>query len=501
LRRALLPWLFLQAGVAFLGVLSLPFWAPTVLATLPYAHGAAKEVLLMFQILALLRLGPESLMLGLALILGLLHLRFPRLIWLATPVLGLALQPIQVDLALCVGLAWLALNLLPWALSVRLAYVPGISLLFPLPLLRLVAPKRPWLQLLIPPLLSGVVILAHTYSCFFSYEPLLFAPWPDARVDSRVQSVAHSPAGIKSDFHGLDRQGHQVVVVAEGQTKLLVFDADHPALPPASAPLPPWWGPTKGLVMDSEIDPRTGLIYALDGPKTVSAWQMVSGQLQKVQQSVALPVNLTHTYMHLDADQDQLYLFTVGARSPQEPAQLLKLRLSTLSDPQVIRFHDAQGQAIPTTRDIAYIPPLRKFLLMPDMGEGLYLASSDQTEASLWLKAPTLNGKPRYIEGYGLLLPMPERMEIWLIDPQSTQIRRIHTQPGVRAADIDTQRGLLLTASVLTGQVWVQDLEGRLIDHFGTLMPMVRELVVDSTRGDAWLSTWTTLYRIPYQER
>ena len=57
----------------------------------------------------------------------------------------------------------------------------------------------------------------------------------------------------------------------------------------------------------------------------------------------------------------------------------------------------------------------------------------------------------------------------------------------------------MLTASVITGQVWVQDLQsGEVLDRFGTFMPLVREIEIDPQSSRAFLSTWTALYAFPY---
>jgi hypothetical protein len=70
---------------------------------------------------------------------------------------------------------------------------------------------------------------------------------------------------------------------------------------------------------------------------------------------------------------------------------------------------------------------------------------------------------------------------------------------GVRTVAVDADRGLLLSASVLTGRVRVDRLEDNvMVDHFDGLMPMVRELALDTAAGQAYLTTWGAVYRLPY---
>ena len=77
--------------------------------------------------------------------------------------------------------------------------------------------------------------------------------------------------------------------------------------------------------------------------------------------------------------------------------------------------------------------------------------------------------------------------------------RSIPTQPGVRPLAVDAERGLLVTASLATGAVWVQRLgDGALVDSFRTILPMVREMTLLPEEGVVIVATWTQLYAIPY---
>ena len=75
----------------------------------------------------------------------------------------------------------------------------------------------------------------------------------------------------------------------------------------------------------------------------------------------------------------------------------------------------------------------------------------------------------------------------------------IPTQPGVRALAIDLERKIIVNASVITGQILVQDLyTGEILDRLGTVMPMVREIALEPNSGQAVLTTWAAIYQFPY---
>ena len=70
-----------------------------------------------------------------------------------------------------------------------------------------------------------------------------------------------------------------------------------------------------------------------------------------------------------------------------------------------------------------------------------------------------------------IAIALPNRFEMWFIDPKAPQkYQKVPTQPGVRAVAIDEERKLMITASVLTGSLWVQDLDsGKVLKRAGTV--------------------------------
>lgn len=406
-----------------------------------------------------------------------------------------------------VAFAWLAVNVAPaetlrrWGRRWRpLAWIPGTELGFGSVVAVVLGAGPRTLRLAAAASAVGVGgcwIVADTISAFWEREKAVFAPWPDERVDPRVTTVARAPEGTKCEFHDIDVVGDRAIVVAETSLQLLSVPRSGS---PSAWPLPPWWGRMEGLVMDSETDPATGVSWYLSGPSTVTGVAWRNGW-EKVSESPTLPAYLHHTYAHWLGDRNLLVLFSIGTKNTIEPPLMVELDTPGLQSPTVRQLRLADGGTPPTFRDLVWVPSLDRFVLAPDFGDRLYLAAPGSSVVAPWMEIPALNGRMLWVAGLNrLFVAMPNRTELWVIDPQTATVERtIPTQLGVRAVAVDVQRGLFLTASVLTGRVLVQRLaDGSVQDSFGTLMPMVRNLALFPDSGEALLSTWTALYRIPY---
>ena len=95
---------------------------------------------------------------------------------------------------------------------------------------------------------------------------------------------------------------------------------------------------------------------------------------------------------------------------------------------------------------------------------------------------------------------VPNGMQIQVIDPTIPKVAyTIWTQPGVRALAVDEMRNLIVSASVLTGQIWVQDATtGVILKRMGTVYPMVREIALSEELGVGVLTTWNAVYQFKY---
>jgi hypothetical protein len=140
-------------------------------------------------------------------------------------------------------------------------------------------------------------------------------------------------------------------------------------------------------------------------------------------------------------------------------------------------------------------------VLAPNYAEGLLLADPTTGRVEPWLGLTSVNAHPLWVPELGrLLVAQPDRASVAVIDPVAGVVeRRIPVSLGVRALAVDAGRGLLVTGSVVTGAVMVRRLDdGSVVDCFGGLMPMIREIALAPEPGIALIATWTVLYAVPY---
>ena len=58
-------------------------------------------------------------------------------------------------------------------------------------------------------------------------------------------------------------------------------------------------------------------------------------------------------------------------------------------------------------------------MLAPDFGKELFLFDLETGEAERLIEVPTMDGKIRWVEELNrLFVALPNRMEIWVVDPQ-----------------------------------------------------------------------------------
>ncbi len=474
-------------------------------------HGAVKAVLLVWQVVALLRL-PR--LLGMAVLAVAWTFLLPRvrstvaragLVLVGIVGLLLVWRAPGVPWALALALLPPMANLVSWTPPTWLFALPGMPLVLPVPAWRAcsVTAPRPWVRtaalLVVAPLQVVLAPFLDARARFGLYEAELLEPWPEDRPDARVERVASSPAGLHSDFHDLDlvraADGSlRAVVTAESQKRLL-------SLPDgATSPLPDWWGPMEGLVMDAETDPATGVTWTLDGPHHVVARRWTREGWQTVRRSAKLPRYVHHAYTVRVTDAPQvsgLYLFGIGLSHQLEGSWVMRLS-EDLARVEQVELREAGGRPLRGIRDVVWVPPLERFVLVPDMGEQLWTWRPGEDRVMPWLAVATRNGKPTWSAAMGrLLLPAPERATLWIIDPVGQTVRDFRTQPGVRAAAIDARRGRVWTASVLTGAVMVQRLQdGAILDTYAGQMPMFRAMAVDEETGAAWIVGWREVWRV-----
>lgn len=513
---ALRAWVLLRLPLPILAVALFPSAAGEQvgawLTELDYAHGLVKGLILAWH--SLLVREERLLALGaLAAVAGAVLVGLRGRAWVGGMlIVGVAAVAILRPLTWWtapLAVAGLAITLAPaatltrWGARLRvLAWVPGTELLAPgIVAAALGFGLRGMRVAGVLGALSVVTIwvLGDTSRSFWAYEATVFAPWPDDRVDSRVTTIARADPGVKCDFHDIDIVGDRAVVLAESSLRLLNVPRDGGDI--AGWPLTPWWGHMEGLALDSETDPLSGHSWYLSGPHTITGVAWDGTAWAKVAETPRIPGYLHHTYAHWLPEKETLYVFSIGTANTREGAVVVEVDTPGLTRPVVRDLRLPDGSRPPTIRDLAWVPSLGRFALAPDFGDRLYLLTPGENTVEPWIEMPTLNGRLTWVGGLNrLVVPLPNKPELWIVDPVAGVVeRRFPTQPGVRTVAVDVARGLVLTASVLTGRVLVQRLDdASVVDSFGTMMPMVRNLALFPERGEALLSTWTALYRIPY---
>lgn len=322
----------------------------------------------------------------------------------------------------------------------------------------------------------------------------------EGRADPRFRVVERADPRLACEYHDVDVVGDRVVVVAEGSHRLLSWPRSLDG-EPARVPLPPMWGRLYGVTMDAETDPVTGTTWFLNGALHLGAVTWDGARFSPIRSSARFPMQLDHVYTRYLPEEGRLLLVSVNARPMPGLSTLVSVDVPGMSDIRVRRLRTPDHQPLDAIRDIEWVPSLRRLVLAPDFGDRLYLADPDTGLAEPWVAMPTLNGKLHHVPETGeLYAALPDRAEVWVIDPATATVTRtLPAQRGVRPVEVDPTRRLMVTASVLTGQVEVRGLDdGRLVTRMGRVMPMVRELALLREEGVAVLSTWTVLYAFPY---
>jgi len=398
----------------------------------------------------------------------------------------------------------LAAGLLPRRRGAWVAWVPGSLLLLPRLVVRAL---RPGLGRGADAGAGAVTALA-AVALWSVADPVMdlqaaerdAALWPDRLLDPRVSVLDRTLPGQRYDYQDIDVVGDRLVVVAETPPRLLSFPLA--GGPVAREILPGHWEQGRGVSVESDSDPSTRRTWLLVGPDSVRAYVHRDDGWERERTSPRLAgPRLLHAATTWLADRQELVLISVNVSIAEVPVMYV-LGLPDLETRRVVQLREPDGAPLPFLRDATWVPPLGAFVLCPDFGERLYLADPRTGVTRRWLELPVWNGRPVWEPRLArLFVPRTDRSEVWVVEPVSGAVERtLPAQPGVRTLAVDAENRVYLTASVITGDVEVRDLDdGRLLDTFSRFMPMVRLLRVLPGRAEAVLASWTTLYRIPYR--
>ncbi|MBL8618234.1 MAG: hypothetical protein JNM72_21655 [Deltaproteobacteria bacterium] len=481
--------------------------AALLLTRLPYPHGTVKFVLESSQGL-LLKQRELLAALPLALAAGLWPRGAPTGRWIAGL---LALLALALSHRFGVWPAIIALPLITLAGEVEPAALARLRPLIWAPLAPLWAPA-PWAAALgLPPAARralagaaavGLLLLSAWAECLAGYRAVRdgLERWPAELLDPRIRVLAHSPPGVRADWHGVQIVGDHAIVVGETRPRLVALPLDV-GRPVVEHSLGPRWGPESAAPLDADTDPESGLTWVISGARTLSELRWTGAAFAPVRE-IALPAPISYAYVRRAGR--RLILASVQTAGPS-PRLVISGQLPSLDDLRAVELAEPQPggrpRPIPMPREVVYAPPIDALVVAPDFGPRLYTAGLSDGAALPWLPVPTLDGKMIWAPELGrIALALPNRATLWFIDPVTGAVDwEVPTQPGVRAVAVDADRGLLVTASVLTGQIWVQDLRsGAVCDRLGTVMPMARELALSPTRGEGVLTTWASVYQFPY---
>ena len=433
-----------------------------------------------------------------------------RALWMAglTAPLGLLSLPLADPRLAIGGLLLIAAGLGLTAAMARwpgLALLPGPSLLLPGTTLAALHPAGvkiasftlfPW-------------VMALTLLLDASLHPRVYDPgsadpggWPARLLDPRATELDRAPPGVVCEFHDIDLVdnpdgGRWAIVVAEGSGRLIAYPRGGGA--PVSTPTEHSWGTYVGVVLDSDTDPNTGLTWYLDGPKKISRRRITATGWHADR-----ALRLTHPEDHaftLRLGEGRLALVHVNASTDSRETWLTLIGAGEPPKIRRVPLTERDGEPMRPPRHAVWLPTLGRIAVTSDFHDGLRIIDPDTGRADRLIEVPVANGAPLWSpELDRLLLPDPNRGVIRLLDVRTGEVTRtLHVDPGVRTVAVDVGRGLVLSASVLTGRVRVDRLEDNvMVDHFSGVMPMVRELALDQAAGEAYLTTWGAVYRLPY---
>lgn len=319
--------------------------------------------------------------------------------------------------------------------------------------------------------------------------------WPVERLDASIKELAHSPPNVRADWHGVRIVGQTAVVTCEQRPRLMAFNLNSEDR--TETPLHPRWGMENVGPLESEVNPKNDIVWTVNGGTHILESKLHNGQWKRYRE-VRLPSTLSFSYMTRSID--TLFMIEVQTGGNEGSRKLFTAPLPQLRPITEMNLTMNDSKA-PMPREPLWVPTIQKLIYGSEFGNLLYAINMQDGTVSPWLKADTFNGKMAWSNtAERIYSAVPNKMQIQVIDPAIPAIEyTIWTQPGVRALAVDAQRNLIVSASVLSGQIWVQDADtGDVIKRMGTVYPMVREIALSEELGVGVLTTWNAVYQFKY---
>ena len=322
--------------------------------------------------------------------------------------------------------------------------------------------------------------------------------WPIERLDSRITELAHSPPNIRADWHGVRILGDTAIITCEQKPRLSAINLNTGET--TDFPLHPRWGIENVGPLESEVDHKSNIVWTVNGGTRLleSKW---SQNTWKRYREVRLPSALSFSY--ITRSENSLYITEVQTGDSPGTRKILEVTLPALKPIREIEL-TMNGKPAPMPREALWIPTIKKHVYATEFGDSLFTADLETGVVTPWLTAPTFNGKMIWNNTTErIYLAVPNRMQVHVIDPSIPAIEyTLWTQPGIRALAVDASRNILISASVLTGQIWIQNIQtGSIIERMGTVYPLVREIELSEDLGIGVLTTWNAVYKFEYAEQ
>ena len=321
--------------------------------------------------------------------------------------------------------------------------------------------------------------------------------WPIERLDKRITELAHSPPNIRADWHGVRILGDTAIITCEQKPRLSAINLNTGET--TDFPVHPRWGIENVGPLESEVDTKSNIIWTVNGGTRLleSKW---SQNTWKRYREVHSPSPLSFSY--ITRSEDTLYITEVQTGNSPGTRKILEIPLPALKPIREIEL-TMNGKSAPMPREALWIPTIKQHVYATEFGDSIFTVDLESGVVTPWLEAPTFNGKMIWNNTTErIYLAVPNRMQIHVIDPSIPAIEyTLWTQPGIRALAVDASRNSIISASVLTGQIWIQNLQtGSLIDRMGTVYPLVREMELSEELGIGVLTTWNAVYKFEYAQ-
>ena len=103
--------------------------------------------------------------------------------------------------------------------------------------------------------------------------------WPVERLDGSITELAHSPPGVRADWHGVRIIGNTAVVTCEQRPRLMAFDLTSNKR--AETPLHPRWGMENVGPLESEVNRKNSLVWTVNGGKNILESKLTNGEWKR----------------------------------------------------------------------------------------------------------------------------------------------------------------------------------------------------------------------------